>query len=342
MDPNNVTNPTCSSSIWLTNALLPELEYVFFCVQVALSIIGILGNSLVCITIAKATFMHNVTNFLIAHLAVADILVCVTIIIFQERYMYMYVCSPDLDNNTAMNEILCKFFHGKRIIWAACNISIFSMVGVTVERYVGIVHPLKYPRLFTQAKVGLMIAVIWTISLSLKIPYLVVSSYDSSTHQCFKEGLSNTNTTVASFTSILEFVLPAVILLGCYRKILISLQRAARNQQQDNNHAPANELLVARRRVIKMLLVVAMIYILIWLPIYCLFWISISSKDLSFEVYHASKAIKPTVAVFNSVVNPFVYAFKYKEFQRGVRYHVFPSMCRSRKVTAAVITVMKD
>ncbi|XP_038059162.1 neuropeptide Y receptor type 6-like [Patiria miniata] len=309
---------------------MTEVKYAVFCVQVILGVTGILGNALVCVTIAKAKFMHNVTNFLIAHMAVADILVCVSLVIFQERYV------EDASNDDAKQEMFCKFFHGKRLMWLSCDLSLLSMVCVTVERYLGIVHPLKYPRLVTKTRVGIMIAVVWCIAIIAKIPHLTSQAFNSDTKQCFTSGISDTSIALVSVVSLLEFYVPAAIILWCYRKILISLRKSAENQQRENNHAPANELLTACRRVIKVLLTVILLYFVIWVPVYLFFMVGLFKPNLSLVAHNILIALQPTIASVNSVVNPFIYAFKYKEFQRGLRFHVFPFCRRRRRVAAAV------
>ena len=88
-------------------------ENAMFIVHLILSTVGILGNVLVCVTIARAKFMHNATNFLIAHLAIADGLVCASMVIFQERYVYVYGFLGN--ENTVHEEMICKLFFGHTV-----------------------------------------------------------------------------------------------------------------------------------------------------------------------------------------------------------------------------------
>ena len=48
---------------------------MFYCVFVIVGILGFIGNVLVCVTICYTRTLHNVTNFMILNLAIADALV---------------------------------------------------------------------------------------------------------------------------------------------------------------------------------------------------------------------------------------------------------------------------
>ena len=47
-------------------------------VIISLSFLGVIGNSIVCYIIGRTKKLHNPTNYLIANLAVADLLVCIS------------------------------------------------------------------------------------------------------------------------------------------------------------------------------------------------------------------------------------------------------------------------
>ncbi len=308
-----------------------RVKDVAFIVQMVLGTVGILGNILVCVTIARAKFMHNVTNVFIAHMAVADVLVCVSLLIFQGRHLTDF---PG-EGSAIRNEIMCKVYKGQAVLWFTSDLSIYSMLAVTVERFVAIVHPLRYPRFYTRSNVAVMIALTWCMASLVQIPLFVFSSYNPSKMRCFSKSVSRNGNVAFFVASSLSFLLPAVVLFWCYIRILTSLRESAASQRRENNHAHANELFMARRRVVKVLLTVSALYVCIWLPVHLLFSVVNFKIGMSPGVGIVLRALQPTLAVLNSVVNPFVYAFKYKEFQRGVRERVFPFCCYRQRAHVA-------
>ncbi|XP_071801315.1 uncharacterized protein [Asterias amurensis] len=166
-----------------TNSTSLDQDSVSFAVSLTLGMIGILGNTLVCITIIRAKFMHNITNFLISHLALVDLLVCLTNILFLER---------------------------------------------------------------------------------------------------------------------------------------------------DNNHAPANELMKAQRKVARVVLVIVGAYFMLWVPFLTLYTIAFITDE-----QEGSFSWPQFFPVINSVINPIIYSFMYKSFQRGVREAVIPCCFKKHNRIAA-------
>lgn len=73
---NATSNTTTNESV---NALM-VVEYVLFTV---IFIVGVVGNSLVCLVILKTPSMRSTRNYLIVNLAIADITVALVCIPFD-------------------------------------------------------------------------------------------------------------------------------------------------------------------------------------------------------------------------------------------------------------------
>ncbi|XP_033635588.1 delta-type opioid receptor-like [Asterias rubens] len=308
-----------------------RVEDVAFITQMILGTVGLLGNILVCVTIARARFMHNVTNVFIAHMAMADVLVCMSLLIFQ--YKHFVEIFPG-GGSVLRNEIICKVYKGQAVLWFTSDLSIYSMLVVTVERFVAIVRPLRYPSFFTHYKVAVMVSLTWFMAALVQTPLFVFNSYNSFEMKCHNKAVSRNGITSLLVAGFMSLMLPVVVLFWCYIRILISLRASAVSHRRENNLAHAEELFMAGRRVVKVLLTVSVLYVCIWFPVHILFCI-VNFVRLSPDVEIVLRALLPTLAGVNSVVNPFVYAFKYKEFQRGVRQRVFPCCCYRQRAHVA-------
>lgn len=96
---------------------------------------------------------------------------------------------------------------------------------------------------------------------------------------------------------------------------MTNLRKSAK--RQENQHY-VDQLFEARRRVTKVLLLVALAYYLTWIPVtvvYVLLTFGVIVDPIIYDV-------TDIILLVNSVVNPLIYAFKYKEFRRG-----FSMMC---------------
>ena len=275
-------------------------------IEVSLGCIGTVGNLLVVCTIVCVNFLHNYTNYFIAHLSVADALVCISIQVFQFRYL-----PPAL-----VNSATCLLFFARVPFFVFLSVSSFATLCLHAERYIAIVQPLQYPRLVTPAKVKCLLAAIWIVSILTSLFETTSSlTYDESYNVCY---ITDPDATWKAAFVTLKGVILTGQLVGTivpYVRIMANLRECA--IRQDNLHV--DELLEARRRVARLLLFTALAYYLTWIPV-AVVYVLLTFGVIVDPTYYD---VTDIILLANSMVNPFIYAFKYKEFRKG-----FAKMCR--------------
>ena len=120
--------------------------------------------------------------------------------------------------------------------------------------------------------------------------------------------------TFGVFVVSVEFIVPLVILVYCYGRILwIIKARIGSNMGSEDAHKAKFE--VARNNVIKTLFIVVFFFFICSLGMEVLFLF----YSLGFEVNWNSGYYKFTVIMvfLNCTVNPFIYLINYKDFQRA-------------------------
>ncbi|XP_022086828.1 D(2) dopamine receptor-like [Acanthaster planci] len=282
--------------------------------------LGIVGNLLVCISIIRAKFMHNITNYILLSLAIADFIVCLNIVIFNECTLDVWAADfrPSSD---LVGEILCQLFDDKILVWWSSKTSVMHLALVAVERYVAIVQPLRYKQYFTVRRLLLLFAGLWVLSLLWQLPYMLIPDYNPDTSKCDKPGTSTFSHVFFVFTNFLFIIIPSLCTLWCYWRIHRCLRASAHSFLRDNNRGPAYELLHACRKVVQTLFIVYVAFIILWFPnlilgiIYSVTTLSITPK--------LSDAFK-LMAFSNSVVNPFIYGFKYRQLRKAFKLAVMP------------------
>ena len=116
------------------------------------------------------------------------------------------------------------------------------------------------------------------------------------------------------FIVSIEFIVPLVILVYCYGRILwIIRARIGSKMSADNKQTAKFEL--ARNNVIKTLFIVVFFFFICSLGIEVIFIF----YSLGFEVDWNSGYYKFTVVMvfLNCTINPFIYLINYKDFQRA-------------------------
>ena len=121
-----------------------------------LSIATAVGNGFAIFLVAKNRRLHSSANWFVLSLAVADFGVGITV--FPSNYF----CIHSMACNS---RVYMAFF------WFFLHSSVTNLCSLTWDRYIAIVHPLKYNTSITERRPGMIILAAWlvpfTISLSL-------------------------------------------------------------------------------------------------------------------------------------------------------------------------------
>ncbi|XP_071494170.1 trace amine-associated receptor 6-like [Diadema antillarum] len=318
-----------------TSTSLPLSEHTLdiwvVVLEFILGTVGIVGNFLVCVIIWRAKFLHNFTNYLILSLAFADLVASVCIV--GNVFVLEAVLFTWTPSNRVAAELYCRFYSNRFLFWTCVTASVFNLVCVTFERFFAIVYPLHYPLYFTSKKVGLMIAGTWIIALVQELFAFFVNYYDTTKQEC---GYHYTSEAAAIFVGVLVFLLsyflPLLVMVWAYYRIMSNLKRGAHNSQASggNNNRGDPAILRARRKVVYVLFTVVIAFVVLWSPnqiVYLFenFGVVIVSTD------HVLYKLFRLMAFSNSVINPIIYAFKYKQFRKGFRVAIM-CLCTSNHI----------
>ena len=137
--------------------LLPSVVFKFIAM-----IIGVLGNITVLIYTIFLSTETTTTSYLVGNLAQADLLVCLT---FYPVWIIEFIHTMlSIDSN---QDLFCRL--SRSTIFSLLFASVATLLAITVDRYLYIVKPLKYPMIVTKRRVVLAISGIWLTACCLFI-----------------------------------------------------------------------------------------------------------------------------------------------------------------------------
>uniref|UniRef100_A0A8C5I3K7 Alpha-1A adrenergic receptor n=1 Tax=Gouania willdenowi TaxID=441366 RepID=A0A8C5I3K7_GOUWI len=321
-----------------SQALVPELNVVK---AVALGLIlgvfivfGIVGNILVILSVVCHRHLRTVTHYFIVNLAVADLLLSSTVLPFS-----------------AILEILDRWVFGRVFcnVWAAvdvlcCTASIMSLCVISVDRYIGVSYPLRYPAIMTKHRALLAVMLLWVLSIIISIGPLIgwkePAPEDESICKITEEP------GYAIFSAVGSFYLPLAIILVMYCRVYVVAHRESQGLREGQkteksnteevilrihrgNTAASDEEALRRRthfalrllkfskekKAAKTLGIVVGCFVLCWLP----FFLVLPIGSI-FPAYRPSDTVfKITfwLGYFNSCINPIIYPCSNQEFKKA-------------------------
>ncbi|XP_076052087.1 uncharacterized protein LOC143031740 [Oratosquilla oratoria] len=254
-------------------------------------IVALVGNSLVMYTVVALRKMHTVTNYFIANLALGDLFMAVFCVPFSVVSILDLTYWP-------FGKALCigvNYLQGISVF-----VSSYTLVAISVDRYLAIVFPLR-PRL-TRLQARGIIVVVWVLAILTTLPIALFSDLISTgnrIHDFFdrKVCLEVWPEGGAKFYTlslmVLQYFLPITVLVVTYSRIACVVWGSRRDKKRRSRRPELNNLdhqspvtqdegrdwTVQERnllrkssadyspaKMIKMICTVVVVYSLCWLP----------------------------------------------------------------------------
>ncbi|XP_006863000.1 PREDICTED: prokineticin receptor 1 [Chrysochloris asiatica] len=237
---------------------------------IGMALVGIMlvcgiGNFVFIAALARYKKLRNLTNLLIANLAISDFLVAVVCCPFEMDYYVVRQLS------WKHGHVLCAFVNYLRTV--SLYVSTNVLLAIAIDRYLAIVHPLR-PRMKYQTATGL-IALVWIVSILIAIPsaYFTTETVliiTKSQEKIFCGQIWSVDQQIYYksyflFIFSIEFVGPVVTMTLCYARISRELWFKAVPGFQTEQ---IQKRLRCRRKTVLVLMCILMAYVLCWAPFY--------------------------------------------------------------------------
>lgn len=270
------------------------------------------GNIMVVTAVIKFQRLRTAMNMFIASLAVSDILVaCPSIPLYVAYFV--------------KGEVLKKFKYlclsRYSSVVASMSGSIISLTFISFDRYVAVIHPLHHQTMMTKRRVKYMLLGIWTYDIAFSImPLAGVNVWQPGMPCQFFRILPKPYT---AFTVPVVMAVCLSLSIGMY---IIVFRAAKRHQARMRrlNVNSAKRKIDNRRQIekdtrnAKIMAFVLLLFVIFWFP----FLATSLLKYLPFsqDVFEIAKTFAVTIAMTNSVVNPIIYCWLRKDFQKAFRH----------------------
>ncbi|XP_059193559.1 adenosine receptor A2a-like [Centropristis striata] len=296
----------------------PIATSLYIVLELLIAVFSVLGNVLVCWAVCLNSNLQSITNFFVVSLAVADIAVGVLAIPFA----------------IAISTGFCSNFYG--CLFIACFVlvltqsSIFSLLAIAIDRYIAIKIPLRYNSLVTGQRAQGIIAICWVLSIIIGLTPMMgwhklpdITKSDNTTcppglMKCLFEAVVSMEYMVY-FNFFACVLIPLLLMLAIYLCIFMAARHQLKLMEVKVVHGEKSRSTLQKEvQAAKSLAIIVGLFVVCWLPLHI-----INCFTLFCPQCERPPAWIMYVAIIlshgNSVVNPFIYAYRIREFRQTFR-----------------------
>ncbi|XP_031978147.1 galanin receptor type 1-like [Corvus moneduloides] len=276
-------------------------------------LLGMMGNTLVLVVLGRfrpgGRPSHSATNIFILNLSIAD-------------FSFLLFCVPFQATIYSLPEwifgaFFCKWVH--YLAMATMLVSIFTLVAMSVDRYIAVVHAKRSPCIRSKRNAALGVAVIWLLSLLIAIPVAqhqaLMSGHQQAPNSSFCwEHWANGSTAKQMYKItilLVGYLLPLLLITCCYAKVLYHLHTKVKNISKKSERS--------KKKTAQTVLLVVAVFLLSWLPHHIItMWAEFGHFPLN-NISFTFRIISHCLAYGNSCINPILYAFLSENFRKACR-----------------------
>uniref|UniRef100_A0A8C0AMT8 G-protein coupled receptors family 1 profile domain-containing protein n=1 Tax=Buteo japonicus TaxID=224669 RepID=A0A8C0AMT8_9AVES len=293
---NIETNQTGATTCW-SGATRGDPEGVIVLVLFGLIfLLGMVGNTLVLVVLGCLRPGGHpsccATNIFILNLSIAE-------------FSFLLFCVPFQATIYSLPEwifgaFFCKWVHC--LTMATMLVSIFTLVAMSVDRYIAVVHAKCSPCIHSKRNAALGVAVIWLLSLLIAIPaaqhQVLMSGHQQAPNGSFSKQMHKIT------ILLVGYLLPLVLITCCYAKVVKNISKKSERSKEKTAQT--------------MCLVIA-VFLLSWLPHHIItMWAKFGQFPLN-NISFTFCIISQCLAYGKSCINPIIYAFLLENFHKACR-----------------------
>ena len=316
------TNITHASNVTDSVGIPLDLKIGLTSAYVVIFLVALFGNSVgfYVVVIKKESSSTSVTNLFIGNMAVADLLLTITIMPFSVAFLYRRT----LWIGGTLGTITCKaFFYVMPVFISA---TVFIMMLISFDRFYAVFYPWK-EKFFQKPKV--LSAIIWILSFGLMTPYVLMyqtTEKQPGVYYCLQEwpwappndtDFTETYKVLKSFhisVFVIVYALPLSITIIIYSLICRKLWlRKIPGNVTDTNLAAAEK---SKRKVVRLLVVICVVFAVCWFPVYVNHYLWFVRPDQSHKLPVSVQMLFNWIAHANSALNPCLYILLNEKFRQ--------------------------
>lgn len=277
------------------------MDIVLLPFYILIVVAGILGNSLFITVVRKHRSMYTTTNFLLANVAVSDI---ISLVFCLPGMVLRFFEHP----SGSLGSFLCKFVTMHLVAGIALLVSGLTLTLISVERYNALLRPMDLHLTLEKRRVVIAICVIWGFSIAFVLPLFIEQKYVDEVKDCHIDWKDSASRVYWAFLAT-TFSISLSIMIFCYFQIVKALYFGNILAPNENN---SEQDIKDKQKIITILLIVTVLFFVCFVPFIIVSAVNISTQSILYKLSY--------FLVYTSCcVNPVVYIFQSAKYRAGLK-----------------------
>uniref|UniRef100_A0A3Q3QPP9 G-protein coupled receptors family 1 profile domain-containing protein n=1 Tax=Monopterus albus TaxID=43700 RepID=A0A3Q3QPP9_MONAL len=316
-----------------------------------------LSNAFVIATISQSKKLQTPANFLIASLAITDLLVSILVMPICVLYTVIHTWT--------LGQVVCDIWLSSDI--TCCTASILHLCVIALDRYWAITDAVEYSKKRTPGRAAGMVATAWVIAISISLPPLFWRQVKAD--ELTSCSVNNDHIFYTIYSTFGAFYIPTLLLIVLYGRIYVEARKRILKQSPKKvgkrltsahlvtnspgsvaHDAPSSDTgfsasenqvkvtvsdaLLEKKRIsagrerkaTKTLGIILGAYIVCWLPFF-IYTLVVATCDtcLNPELFD----FFTWLGYLNSLINPIIYTMSNEDFKKAFHKLMCFKCCRS-------------
>ena len=270
-----------------------------------LAVVAVVGNGLVIFLITTRPSLRTTTNWFVLSLAVADFGVGAV------WYPRLYLCR--MLNTERCDNVAVKIAFSIGMICGFASMT--NLCALTLDRYLAIVHPLRYVTFMTKKRVALLVSAAWGVAFLLGVSYSVMWF-------ALSGNPPDLSIKIWIYIVIVIQIFVVIVLPISTLRIFLVVRGIARRSaavvaQLNFNHKLQHGVVFKARETAsaKLIRIVVTVFVASYLWVTVIDVVSIVDRLVPQTMFDVSNVLM----LLNSTVNPVAYAFHKREIKSGLK-----------------------
>ena len=285
----------------------------FALASIPLCIFGIIGNTMVIRIVHKTREMHTTTNYLLANLALSDV---IAILMFPMNFGSLDGFGPSLQS---FSKFSCKCVIIGSIAVAS---SASTLTFIAIERYHAIYKPFSSNLRLNEENIKKAIALIWTSSTVLGFPGFFLKVWNDEINACdgpwgYKPNLASKIYMIVNF--VFTTYIPIAVFLFCYGSLIKGLYFSSDICAESG----ANEDNSEKKKLLITFILATSGFLLCYGPVVVFHTMIFFGKKIDLPLFKVNAVLIFLFAI-SLCLNPVLYAFRSSNFKEGFKRIFLP------------------